>query len=105
MTTQASMDSKVDAGIQQREIAKLRSLFYKQLQQHYSQRKHKELITLGCADKCMKSYSFREDDITKNESVCLQNCMHKYYRYLAYGNTLYSFLVSTDGAVDKFIED
>lgn len=47
--------------------------------------------------------SFREDDFTRGETDCFTNCFHKHYRYLAYSNTLYSYLTS-DGAVDQFVE-
>ena len=84
------MDRQIDEGIQKRELGKLRDTFYKHLQEHYSSRKYKEHITLGCAERCMKN--FKEDDLTRTETKCLNNCFHKYYRYLAYSNTLYTYL-------------
>ena len=68
------------------------------LRQHYSMRKYKEIITLNCLDKCLKS--FREDDLTRNELNCLNNCYHKYYRHLAYSNTVYQVLTSGDEIKD-----
>ena len=35
----------------------------------------------------------------------MSNCFHKYYRYMAYSNTLYSYLTSTDGEADKYLDD
>ena len=51
-------------------------------------------MTLACSDKCLKTSSFREDDLTRSEMTCLVNCYSKYYRYFAYANTLYTYLVS-----------
>jgi hypothetical protein len=51
---------------------------------------------MGCSKKCLTEFGYRDDDISKSENVCLQNCFHKYYRYMAYSNTLYSFLISTE---------
>ena len=58
---------------------------------------------MDCSKPCLKKSSFRDDDLTRAESDCLNKCFHKHYRYLAYANTLYTYLVS-DGAVDKFID-
>lgn len=57
-------------------------------------RKYKEIITLNCLDKCLKS--FREDDLTRSEITCLNNCYNKYYRHLAYTNTIYQVLTNGD---------
>ena len=78
-------------------------MFYKQLKAHYSQRKYREQVTLGCAKRCLKEYGFREDDLSKNETSCLQDCFHKYYRYLAYSNTLYTYMV--EEASDAVLEE
>jgi len=77
-----------------REMAKLKNVFYKQLRSHYSGRKFKETISLGCADVCLRNYL--EDDLTRTETTCVANCYHKYYRYLAYANTLYTFLTKEE---------
>ena len=79
-------------------------MFYKQLKQHYSSRKYRELISLKCAERCLQPLSFREDDLSRSETNCFQNCFHKTYRYLAYSNTFYSYLVSESGAADDFVE-
>ena len=47
---------------------------------------------MQCATKCLKN--FRDDDLTRAENKCLTECFHKTYRYLAYCNTLYSFLIA-----------
>ena len=65
-------------------------------------RKYKELITLGCADKCVTMIG--GDDLSRRENQCLQNCFHKYYRYLAYSNTLYTYLTA-DAETSKMIEE
>lgn len=44
----------------------------------------------------------REDDLTRNEINCLVNCYNKYYRYLAFSNTLYTYLIGGD-KIDKFL--
>ena len=55
-----------------------------------------------CADKCL--ISFREDDLTCLEMICLVNCYSKHYRFFAYANTLYSYLAS-DEKVDEHLHD
>ena len=93
-------------------MEKIRGSFYKNLQQHYSQRKYKELITLGCADKCLTKESYHVDDLTRVETDCFKNCFHKYYRYLAYSNSLYTYLTTkesdehtADGQEEEAAED
>ena len=73
-------------------MAKLRNTFYTHLQEHYSSRKYKEHVTLGCAERCLSN--FGEDDLTRTEKRCMHTCFHKYYRYLAYSNSLYSYLTA-----------
>jgi hypothetical protein len=90
------MDSQINKSIQKREMEKIRGSFYKNLQQHYSQRKYKELITLGCADKCLTKESYHVDDLTRVETDCFKNCFHKYYRYLTYSNALYTYLTTKE---------
>merc|ERR1712151_1119678 len=75
-----------------RGIAKLRDTFYRQLQDHYSSRKYKEHITLGCAERCLRN--FKEDDLTRTENRCMHNCFHKYYRYLTYSNSLFTYMTA-----------
>ncbi len=48
--------------------------------------------------------SFREDDLTRSEMTCLVNCFSKHYRFLAYANTLYTYLISGEG-VEEHIKD
>ncbi|CDW75330.1 UNKNOWN [Stylonychia lemnae] len=98
----ADFDKKIEENIQKRELMKLRKGFYQNLKQYYQSRKYKEFITLNCADKCIKT--FREDDLTRSETVCLMNCYNKYYRYLAYSNTLYSYIINTDFLDDSSFE-
>ena len=83
-------------------MTKLRTVFYRQLQEHFSSRKYKEHITLACAERCLTN--FREDDLTRSETRCLHNCFHKYYRFLAYSNTLYTYLVA-DGEMRDIIDE
>lgn len=80
---------------------KLRQTFYENLKQHYSSRKYKELITLNCSDRCIKT--FREDDLTRTEMNCLMNCYNKYYRYMAYSTTLYTYITNSD-KVDEYMK-
>ena len=47
--------------------------------------------------------TFKDDDLSRSENKCLTSCFHKYYRYLAYSNTLYTFLVA-DEETDKRIK-
>ena len=49
----------------------------------------------------MKTYP--DDDLSRSENKCLSNCFHKYYRYLSYSNTLYSYLVADEDADKKII--
>jgi len=60
---------------------------------------------LNCGKTCLNRVSFREDDISRAENDCLSNCFHKNYRYLAYANTLFSYLVSENGKIDGHIEN
>ena len=105
-----SSEEEIERKMQMRELNKLRFAFYDQLKQHYSSRKYREVITIGCADKCLlqqkigANASFREDTIAPLESQCLQSCFHKYYRYLAYSNTLYTYLINDEGKADEFVE-
>ncbi len=57
---------------------------------------------MTCSDKCLTV--FREDDLTRSEMTCLVNCYSKHYRYFAYANTLYAYLV-TGEAVDDHLRD
>ena len=75
-------------------MEKLRKVFYEQMQSFYSSRKYKEVITLNCAARCLKTFS--DDDFTSREKQCLTNCFHKHYRYMAYANSLYSYLVADE---------
>ena len=50
--------------------------------------------------------TFREDDLTRSETTCLMNCFSKHYRYLAYANSLYSYLIAGDSSkMDDHIKD
>ena len=101
-TSQEALDSKIDENIQKREMEKLQKVYYEQLQEYYMSRKYKELITLGCAEKCVTIIG--GDDLSRKENQCLQSCFHKYYRYLAYSNSLYTYLIA-DSEVSKQIEE
>ena len=101
-TSQEALDSKIDENIQKREIEKLQKVYYEQLQEYYMSRKYKELITLGCAEKCVTLIG--GDDLSRRENQCLQSCYHKYYRYLAYSNSLYTYLTANQ-EVSKQIEE
>ena len=46
---------------------------------------------MNCTEKCLKN--FREDDLTRTEINCLVNCFNKTYRYLAYSNSVYTYLI------------
>merc|ERR1711957_539037 len=48
-------------------------------------------MTLACADRCIPTQCV-DDDLTLTESRCVTKCLHKYYRYLSYSNSLYTFL-------------
>ena len=102
MTSQEALDRQIDDGIQKREMAKMRQSYFSQLKEHYSSRKYKERVTLGCAQRCLAN--FKEDDLTRTETRCLHNCFHKYYRYLAYSNGLYSYLTA-DNDVKEGIDE
>ena len=39
----------------------------------------------------------REDDLTMAEHGCVTRCLGKYFRYLNYANTLYTYLLTGDG--------
>ena len=52
-------------------------------------------MALGCADRFLKG-SMRDDELDTNEHLCVVSCLNKYYRYLAYANTLYSFLLKEE---------
>ena len=101
-TNMEDLDKKIDQNIQKKEVGLLRQTFYDQLKAHYSSRKYKEVITINCSKKCMKN--FREDDLTKTETKCLMNCFNKYYRYLAYSTTLYSY-TTNENADDYLFEE
>ena len=34
--------------------------------------------------------------MTRSENKCMHACFHKYYRHLAYSNSLYTFLIADD---------
>jgi hypothetical protein len=55
---------------------------------------------LNCAERCITNY--RDDDLTRNEMGCLINCYNKYYRYLAFANTMYTFMVYDDRTNEFF---
>ena len=104
INTADTIDQRIEENIQKREIVKLRTAFYQNLKDHYRQRKYKEQITLQCSDRCLTS--FREDDLTRGEMSCMVNCFGKSYRYLAFSNTLYTYLVSgSPGQIDDHIRD
>ena len=42
----------------------------------------------------------REDDLTMGENACVTRCLHKYFRYLNYSNTLYTYLLTGDDGQD-----
>lgn len=73
---------------------KLRKTFYQQMKLHYSSRKYKEIISIGCSDKCLQNY--REDDLTRNETSCMLNCFNKYYGFLALTNQVYSVIAKSE---------
>ena len=81
----------------------MQKAFYKDLQNYYSSRKYKELITLGCADRCFGQVegTIREDDLTMAEHGCVTRCLGKYFRYLNYANTLYTYLLTGDGSEES----
>ena len=100
--SQEALDNKISKNIQEREMQKLNKTFYESLESYYSSRKYKEQVTLGCAQHCLQTY--REDDLTRAENKCMHQCFHKYYRYLAYSNTLYQYLIA-DQDMDKQITE
>ncbi len=66
---------------------------------HYNNRKYKEIITLGCSDKCLQN--FREDDLTRTEMNCMLNCFNKYYRFLAHSNNVYNTITNSEEVMSK----
>ena len=63
---------------------------------YHNARKTREIITTGCTKQCLGKAGFYKDDLTRSETECLTNCFHKFYRYLTYSNTLYTYLTSAD---------
>ena len=72
------------------------------MKEFYSSRKYRELITMKCAERCLRS--FRDDDLTRAENKCLTMCYHKSYRYMSYTNTLYSYLTANQ-ELDRDIKE
>merc|ERR1712060_144232 len=97
-TSQEAMDNQIDKNIQKRELEKLRGVFYDHMKNHYSSRKYKEQITLVCGEKCLRPAEMMSgsDELVRGETTCMTQCFHKYYRYLAYSNTLFTYLVANE---------
>ena len=93
------LDQQIDKNIQQREIEKLKVMFYDQLKNYYSNRKYQEEISITCASKCLRG--FHEEDLERAEKACLNKCFHKYYRFLMYSSSVYQFLAQEEGK-DEF---
>ena len=79
---------------------KLRTSFQENLKAHYSSRKYREQINLMCTERCLKT--FRDDDLTRTEINCLIACYNKSYRYLAFSNALYTYMIGGK-EVDDFV--
>ena len=94
LTDSEKLDQQINQSIQNREIEKARKQFYDELRGFYNARKTREIITTGCAKHCLGKAGFYKDDLTRAETDCLTNCYHKYYRYMTYSNTLYTYLTS-----------
>lgn len=107
MNEQQRMDQKINEQIQKREIEKARTAYFGHLRQYHSARKYREIITLGCAKPCLGHQGgFVKDDLTRSETQCLTQCFHKYYRYLAYSNSLYTYLTSDEREeIDAYIDE
>ena len=48
------------------------------------------------------------DELARGETKCMTQCFHKYYRYMAYANTLYTYLTAdeeTDGSIKASLID
>ena len=56
-TSENEIDKKIEESIQRRELMKLRHQYYQSLQQYYSSRKFKEIITISCSDRCLQRAS------------------------------------------------
>jgi hypothetical protein len=48
--------------------------------------------------------SYREDDLTRSETNCLVNCFNKNYRFMAFANTLYTYIVNGE-KVDEYLNE
>ena len=84
------LDKQIDKNIQKRELTKMQGMFYQSLKDHYGSRKYQEEIVMTCSQKCMRG--FHDDDLERSEKACLQNCFHKYYRFLMYSSSIYHYL-------------
>jgi hypothetical protein len=85
-------------------MGKLKTAYYDSLKTHFSSRKYKEQITVDCSLRCLRS--FKEDDLNRNEMTCLVNCYNKYYRYLAYSNSLYTYLLKPESKEEgSYVEE
>ena len=91
------LNKKIEENMQKRELMKLRATFYENLKSYYLQRKYREQMTIGCSDRCLKG-PFREDDLTRTEINCMINCYNKYYRYMGFANSVYTYLMSPEQA-------
>eukprot|EP00347_Sterkiella_histriomuscorum_P003028 403365869 len=98
------LNSKIEENLQKRELMKLRQMFYENLRSYYMQRKFKEQITIGCSDRCLKG-PFREDDLTRQEMNCMVGCFNKYYRFMGYSNTVYTYLTNPDAVRNYMGQD
>ena len=70
-------------------------------------RKSKEFITLKCGDLCFKTQknNFFDDELARNEKVCLLNCYHKTFRYLTHANTAYTYFTGDPETMKDIYED
>ena len=72
---------------------------------HYMVRKSKEFITLKCGDTCFnkKGNNYFDEDMSRQEKLCMVNCYHKTFRYLVYANTAYTYFTSDPDVIKDYM--
>ena len=77
------------------------------MKEHYMIRKSKEFITLKCGSLCFNKGgdNYFEEEMTGKEQRCMLNCFQKTFRYLAYANTVQTFLTGDPAVLRSLMDD
>ena len=62
---------------------------------------------MKCSSLCFNKAgdNYFEDDLSNKEEVCMANCFHKTFNFLAHANTVHTFFTGDEKVINQIISN